>query len=94
MTALEAIQQAQQTGKIAITKQTANILDALVRFREDAYHLFDVIEENKPDEAASLDRFFDFFYPFEDYIFTRLGETMLKGALIFNSDKDGKFEGL
>ena len=94
MTQLEAFKQAQETGQIAITKGTASILEAFVRFREDAYTLANVIEENKPAEASSLDKYFDLFYPLDEYVLASIGELMLQGALIYRSDKDCKFEGL
>lgn len=94
MTALEAMKQAQETGQIAITKQTASILEAYVRFREDAYTLANVIEENKPAETSSLDQYFDLFYPLDEYILTSIGDLMLQGALIFRSDEDCTFTGL
>ena len=54
MTALEAIKHAQETGQIAITKQTANLIEAAVNFLDAAEAVATAVSENIPDGMSSL----------------------------------------
>ena len=99
MTALEAIKHAQQTGQIAITKQTAHLLEAVENFLDAAEDLNTAIDENVPEEMGdneTLNGIFTDFYgllsPVQDYVFKTVGNIILKSALLYGL-KD-KFEGL
>ena len=99
MTALQAIKQAQETGQIAITKQTANLLEAVENFLDAAEALNTAIDENIPEKMCdneTLDGIFMNFYgllsPVQDYVFKTVGNIILKSALLYGL-KD-KFEGL
>ena len=99
MTALEAIQQAQQTGQIAITKETANMLEAVENFIDSAEDLNDAFGKFLPDDMAdnkATDKFFMDFYtlfdPLQDFVFDTVGGVMLKKALVYGLK--GRFEGV
>lgn len=99
MTALEAIKQAQETGQIAITKQTANLLEAVARLQEAAENYVSATEDNLPCEMSDtdtcntlLDGFYNRFNPVTDYVFSTVGEIMLKRVFYFQ--QTDKFSGL
>ena len=99
MTALEAIQQAQQTGQIAITKETANILEAVARLQAAAENYVSTAEDNLPCEISDtvtcnrlLDGFYERFNPVTDYVFSTVGEIMLKRVFYFQ--QKGNFSGI
>ena len=99
MTALQAIQQAQQTGQIAITKQTANMLEAVARLQEAAENYVSATEDNLPCEMSDtdtcntlLDDFYEHFNPVTDYVFSTVGGIMLKRVFLFQQTDN--FNGL
>ena len=99
MTILQAIQQAQETGQIAITKKTANILKALAEFDQAAADLTTAIDDNLPSEMSDretsdniMGEFYRLYSPLQEYVFKTIGNVMLSGA--FNFQLIGKFEGL
>ena len=55
MTALEAIQQARQTGQIAITKETAQLLSMYLEFRERHNELCKVASSRYADKDTEFD---------------------------------------
>lgn len=99
MTALQAIKQAQETGQIAITKQTANLLEAVENFLDAAEDLNTAFETNIPAEMSdneTLDKFYMDFYnlftPVQDFVFNTIGGVILKTACVYGLKN--KFEGL
>lgn len=99
MTALQAIQQAQQTGQIAITKQTANMLEAVARLQAAAENYVSVTEDSLPCEISGtdtcnrlMDDFYKYFNPVLDYAFSTVGGIMLKRVFLFQQTDN--FSGL
>ncbi len=99
MTALQAIQQAQQTGQIAITKQTANMLEAVARLQAAAENYVSATEDSLPCEISDtdtcnrlLDDFYKHFNPVTDYAFSTVGGIMLKRVFLFQQTDN--FSGL
>ena len=99
MTALEAIKQARETGQIAITGQTAAMLEAVENFLDAAEDLNSAFETNIPAEMSdneTLDKFFtdfyDLFTPVQDFVFNTFGGVILKKACVYGLKN--KFEGL
>ena len=99
MTALQAIKQAQQTGQIAITKETANILKALAEFDQAAADLTTAIDDNLPDEMSDretsdniMGEFYSLYSPLQEYVFKIIGEIVLNGVFLYQLRN--KFEGL
>lgn len=90
MTALQAIRQAQETGQIALTKQTANILEALATFEQAAEDLNTAIDENSPFEIGDpktideiTNEFYTLYEPLQEYIYRAVGSIMLKRGFMF-----------
>lgn len=99
MTALEAIRQARETGQIAITGQTANMLEAVARLQEAAENYVSATEDSLPCEMSDtdtcnrlLDDFYKHFNPVTDYVFSTVGEIVLKRVFLFQPTD--KFSGL
>lgn len=99
MTALQAIQQARETGQIALTKPTANILEALADFDRASENLVLALTENLPCEMSDLqttdkltDEFFNLMQPVDKWLYEQVGFIMLKGVFVFQFRN--KFEGL
>lgn len=99
MTALEAIKHAQQTGQIAITKQTANLIEAAVNFLDAAEAVATAVSENIPDgmdDNETIDqintKFFALLEPVQEYVLETVGKINLKRALLYGLTD--KFEGL
>lgn len=99
MTALQAIQQAQETGKIAITERTANILKALAAFEQATEDMTAAIDDNLPSEMNDskthemiIGGFYDLYSPLQEYLFKTIGKIMFDGVFLF-SFRD-QFEGL
>lgn len=99
MTALEAIKHAQETGQIAITKESANLLEAVENFLDAAEALTTAIDDNLPDgmdDNQTIDqistRFYALLDPVQEYVLETVGKINLKRALLYGL-KD-KFEGL
>lgn len=99
MTPLQAIKHAQETGQIAITKQTANMLEAVARLQAAAENYVSATEENLPCEISDtdtcnrlLDGLYNCFNPVTDYVFSTVGEIMLKRVFYFQ--QTDKFSGL
>lgn len=99
MTPLQAIQQAQETGQIQVTKKTANILQALAAFDKATEELTSAIDDNLPCEMSDpktsdkiMDDFFNLYSPLQEYIYKTIGDIMFRGVFIYQF-RD-KFEGL
>lgn len=99
MTALQAIQQAQQTGQIAITKQTANMLEAVARLQAAAENYVSATEDNLPCEISGNDTcdklmcdFYERFDRVTDYAFSTVGGIMLQRVFMFQQTDN--FNGL
>ena len=99
MTILQAIQQAQETGQIAITKETANILKALAEFDQAAADLITAIDDNLPSEMSdreTVDKitgdFYSLYSPLQEYVFKIIGEIVLNGVFLYQLRN--KFDGL
>lgn len=99
MTPLQAFKQAQETGQIAITRETANILNAVATLNEAAGNLIEAIENNMPCEISDpetcnkiMGEFYNRFNPVMDYVFATVGEISLKRCLYFQLVD--KFEGI
>ena len=99
MTPSQAFQQAQQTGQIAITKQTANMLEAVARLQAAAENYVSATEENLPCEISDtdtcnrlMDDFYKYFNPVLDYAFSTVGGIMLKRVFLFQQTDN--FSGL
>ena len=97
MTALQAFEQAQETGLIKTTKETANILSALAAFDQAAEDLTNAIDANLPVEL--IDRsdeftggFYSLYSELQDYTFKIVGEIILKSVFLYK--RVGQFEGL
>ena len=97
MKALEAIKHAQETGQIAITKQSANLLEAVEKFFDSAENLTKTIDDNLPDEMTEesneiTTRFFVLLDPVQEYVLETVGKINLKRALLYG--QIDKFNGL
>ena len=99
MTALQAFKQAQETGQIKVTKQTANLLKALAAFEQATEELTMAIDENLPVEISDTDtrnkitdEFHAVYSPLREYIYKTMGEMVFKGVFVFQLRDD--FKGL
>lgn len=99
MTALQAIQQAQQTGQIALSKPTANILQALAEFDQSSEKLCTAIADNLPCEMSdneTVDKiiggYLNVIDPVQTYLYKEVGDIMFKGVFLYTMIN--KFEGL
>ena len=99
MTQLEALKKAQETGQIAITKETANILNAVAMFDKAIDELTTTFADNLPCEISDnetidgiTDKVYELLRPLQDYIFAMVGDITMRRMLIF-SFRD-KFNGL
>lgn len=99
MTPLQAFKQAQETGQIAITKETATIINAVAKLDEAAENLMRAIENNMPCEMSDIEtcdkisnEFYNRFNPVMEYVFSTVGEISLKRCLFYQLIN--KFEGI
>lgn len=99
MTALQAIEQARETGQIAITEQTANMLEAVARLQAAAENYVSATEDNLPCEISGNDTcdklmcdFYERFDRVTDYAFATVGGIMLKRVFLYQ--QTDKFGGL
>ena len=99
MTPLEALKQAQKTGQIAISKQSANLLEALENFFDSAENLTTAIADNAPEEMGDNEtinqittRFFALLDPAQEFVLETIGKMNLKRALLYG--QIDRFEGL
>ena len=96
MTQLEALRQAQETGQIAITQQTVNILKSLAEFDQAATNLITAIEDGLPDDNQANDGiiindFYRLLSPLQDYVYSKVGVIVLQGVFLYQCRN---FEGL
>ena len=96
MTQLEALRQAQETGQIAITQQTVNILKSLAEFDQAATNLITAIEDGLPDDSQANDGiiindFYRLLSPLQDYVYSKVGVIVLQGVFLYQCRN---FEGL
>lgn len=96
---MQAFQQAQETGQIAITERTARFLMAIEKFENAADDLVTAFNENLPAEMDDIDLcnslsdgFYNLFRPLQDYVYTTVGGIMFKS--LFWYQFTNKFEGL
>lgn len=99
MTALQAIQQARETGQIALSKPTANILQALAEFDKASENMALALTENLPCEMSDLqtadkltDDFLNLMQPVEQWLYEQIGFIMFKGLFVFQIRNE--FQGL
>ncbi len=99
MTALQAIQQARETGQIALTKPTANILEALAAFDKATEDLTTAIDENLPVEISDpkasdtiMNEFYNLYSPLQEYIYKTIGDIVFRGVFVFQFRNE--FKGL
>ena len=101
MTQLEALRQAQETGQIAITQQTVNILKSLAEFDQAATNLITAIENGLPDSDSQandgiindevINDFYRLLSPLQDYVYSKVGVIVLQGVFLYQCRN---FEGL
>lgn len=90
MTPLEAFKQAQETGQIKITKETAAILEAVQTLSDAAGNWLSTFEDNMPCEMrednklcnAVYDDFCELYNPLLDYVCSIVGEVCFKGLFV------------
>ena len=99
MTPLQAIEQAQQTGQIAITQPTANILAAMAAFDSAAADLVNAMQDNLPSEIGDNETqnmiahgFFEVISPVQEYVYKTVGNIMFQG--VFHFQGLNEFDGL
>ena len=99
MTVLQAIQQARDTGQIALSKPTANNLQALAAFDQATEDLTTAIDEKLSVEIGDpetsdtiMDEFYNLYSPLQEYIYKTIGDIMFRGVFVFQFRNE--FKGL
>ena len=99
MTPIEALKQAQKTGQIAISKQSANLIEALENFFNSAENLTTAIADNMPVEMGDNEtineittQFYTLLDPAQEFVLETIGKINLKRALLYG--RIDSFEGL
>ena len=93
MTILEALAEARETGKVTVTEETVDMLQAVAELNKAQERIIEAIDRNCPDEMDSdalEDSVFKSIYHMHNRVFAAVGDIIMKRMFIFQESDEFK----